>query len=278
MQPTGIGGAADYCVSLFTLTEKDDLPGYADEDTTPDAMLSTIDSNELAAGDLISKDYTVLLNPNQSIPAGAGATALQAFVNQGGTYVGTLANGTTAARNAGLTTLNTVASASLNEPGAAFATPGSIFTGSFDTASPVAWGFDDGGFIYRDATGNPIYNPDTVPADARAAVRYANPLKSLGFSRSAAGTGKLDGRADVVEDPFGAGRAIMIGHNAFYRSWKEGDERIVLNALLYPTPGVRPPAMQAAAAAGGRAGRRRAAAEGRAAQGRLAAGAQGARR
>ena len=35
----------------------------------------------------------------------------------------------------------------------------------------------------------------------------------------------------------------MIGHNAFYRSWKEGDERIVLNALLYPTPGVRPAAV-----------------------------------
>ena len=99
-------------------------------------MLSTIDATELAAGDLISKDYTVLLNPNQSIPAGAGATALQAFVNQGGTYVGTLANGTTAARNAGITTLNTVSSASLNEPGAAFSTPGSTFTGSFDTTEP----------------------------------------------------------------------------------------------------------------------------------------------
>ena len=112
-QAPGVGGAADYCVALFTLTEKDDLPGYADEDTTPSAMLSTIDATELAAGDLISKDYTVLLNPNQSIAAGAGATALQAFVNQGGTYVGTLANGTTAARNAGLTTLNTV---TLREP------------------------------------------------------------------------------------------------------------------------------------------------------------------
>ena len=105
-------------MALFTLTEKDDLPGYADEDTMPSAMLSTIDAGELAAGDLISKDYTVLLNPNQSIAAGAGATALQDFVNQGGTYVGTLANGTTAARNAGITTLNTVSSASLNEPGA----------------------------------------------------------------------------------------------------------------------------------------------------------------
>ena len=71
-------------------------------------MLSTVTATELAAGDLITKGYTALLNANQSIPAGAGATALQAFVNQGGTYVGTLANGTTAARNAGITMLNTV--------------------------------------------------------------------------------------------------------------------------------------------------------------------------
>ena len=112
-------------------------------------------------------------------------------------------------------------------------------------------------------------------------MRYANPLKSLGFSQSATGAGKLDGRPDVVDDPFGLGRAIMIGHNAFYRSWKEGDERIVLNALLYPTPEVLPAAGRAAPSSSSARRPRRsppAAAEGRAAHGRLAAGAQGARR
>ena len=70
------------------------------------------------------------------------------------------------------------------------------------------------------------------------------------------------------------GRAVMFGHNAFYRSWKEGDERVVLNALLYPTTGG--PAA-GGEAGGGRRGRaaRRAAARARAARGRLAAGAQG---
>jgi hypothetical protein len=226
-------------------------------------MFSTVTAAELAAGDLVSEDYTALLNANQSIPAGAGATALQSFVNQGGTYVGTLANGTTAARNAGITMLNTVGSGTLNEPGKAFSTPGSTFTATYTTASPAAWGFDDGGFIYRDATGNPIYDPNTMTGNgttipqATAAVGYANPLKSLGFSRSAtnassaSGTGKLDGRPDVVDQPFGAGHAVMIGHDAFYRSWKEGDERVVLNALLYPTTAALPPAavLQSAAKA-----------------------------
>jgi hypothetical protein len=241
-QGPGVGSAADYCVALFTLTQKADLPGYADEDVVADAMLSTIDASELAAGDLVAKGYTVLLNPNQPIAAGAGAAALQAFVNQGGTYVGTLANGTNAARNAGLTTIATVTSGSLSEPGATFSTPGSTFTGTFDTASPVAWGFDDDGFIYRDATSNLIYNKATLDADARAAVSYAEPLRSLGFSRSATGPGKLDGRPAVIDEPFGAGRAVMFGHNAFYRSWKEADERLVLNALLYPRTPVRPAA------------------------------------
>jgi hypothetical protein len=144
--------------------------------------------------------------------------------------------------------------ASLNEPGATFSTPGSIFTATYHTSSPVAWGFDDGGFIYRDATGNPIYDPatmagngSTIPAAAEA-VEYADPLKSLGFSRSATGAGKLDGRPHVVDQPFGAGRAVMFGHNPFYRAWKEGDERVVLNALLYPTTAALPPAAKLVAA------------------------------
>ena len=34
--------------------------------------------------------------------------------------------------------------------------------------------------------------------------------------------------------PFGSGRSVLIGFNPFYRSWKEQDERLVLNAALYP--------------------------------------------
>jgi hypothetical protein len=252
-QVAGVAGAADYCVSLFTLTDKIGLPGYTIQ-SAPEGMLSTVTATELAAGDLVSKGYTALLNPNQSIPAGAGATALQAFVNGGGTYVGTLANGTTAARNAGVTLLNTVAGSTLNEPGRAFSTPGSIFTATFHTSSPVAWGFDDGGFIYRDSTGNPIYDPatmngngTTIPAAAEA-VEYADPLKHLGYAASATGPGKLDGRPHVVDQPFGAGRAVMFGNNPFYRSWKENDERIVLNALLYPTTAAEPPSSRLVAA------------------------------
>jgi hypothetical protein len=252
-QAAGVGGAPNYCVALFTLINKIGLTGYTKSDV-PAGMLSTVTATELANGDLIAGGYTALLNANQSIPAGAGATALQAFVNQGGVYVGTLANGTTAARTAGITMLNTVAATTFSPPPNTMSTPGSTFTATYrPTSSPAAWGFDDGGFIYRDSSGNPIYDPGTMNGNgstippATAAVSYADPLKSLGFSRNATGPGKLDGRPDVVDQPFGSGRAIMIGHDAFYRSWKEIDERVVLNALLYPTTAALPPATVAQA-------------------------------
>ena len=38
-------------------------------------------------------------------------------------------------------------------------TPGSTFDATFDTSNPVAWGFDLGGWIYRNATSNPVFDP-----------------------------------------------------------------------------------------------------------------------
>ncbi len=34
--------------------------------------------------------------------------------------------------------------------------------------------------------------------------------------------------------PYGSGHSVLLGFNPFYRSWKESDERLVLNAALYP--------------------------------------------
>ena len=231
-------GQNPYCIALFTLTQKDALPS---------AMFRPVTAAQLAAGELADGGFTALLNPNGTIAAGPAGAALQEFVNEGGTYVGTLNGGIVSARNAGITTANTIDEDTLDEPDAEFATPGSTFTGAFDTDSPVAWGFDDGGFIYRQSTTSPIFDPaslagngGTIPA-ASAAVSYASPLRSLGFSSSAVGPGKLDGRPEVVDQPFGAGRAVLIGHDAFFRAWKEGDERLVLNAILYPTTDALPP-------------------------------------
>ena len=61
-----------------------------------------------------------LFNPSSTIAAGAGATALQAFVNAGGTYIGALAGGTTSARNAGMTLLNASSVSGIATPGSTF--------------------------------------------------------------------------------------------------------------------------------------------------------------
>jgi hypothetical protein len=110
----------------------------------------------------------------------------------------------------------------------------------------VAWGFDRGGWIYRETTGDPVYDPSTLAGNgttigaAVAAVSYSDPLKSFGFSQNALGAGQLPGRPAVVDQPFGEGHAVMLGFDAFYRAWREQDERLVLNAVLYPDGTVIP--------------------------------------
>ena len=238
--PASTGGVVGHCTStayceaLFTLREKLELP---------DSVLSAVTDAQTLA--MTANGYTALINPNQTMSA--GSAGLQAFVNGGGRYVGTGANGTTAARTAGLTALNTQSLGGLT-------TPGSTFDSTVDTTSPAAWGFDAGAFIYRSVSSEPNYDPSTlagtppaIPA-AKAAVSYANPLKSYGYHVGATGPGRLDGRPVVVDQPFGSGRAVLVGVNAFFRSWHETAERWVLNGALMPTG-----AVIAAPAAGRRA-------------------------
>jgi len=39
----------------------------------------------------------------------------------------------------------------------------------------------------------------------------------------------------VIDQPFGAGRAVLFGFDAWYRAWTQQEERLVLSGLLYPT-------------------------------------------
>ena len=154
-QVPGVAGAADYCVALFTLTDKIGLPGY-----TVTARPRGCSRRSPPRSWRRATHHQGLHRAAEREPVDPGRRRgdRAAGVHQPGRHVGTLANGTTAARNAGVTMLNTVAATTLNEPPRrsrrrARSSP------RRSTSSPVAWGFDDGGFIYRDATGNPIYDP-----------------------------------------------------------------------------------------------------------------------
>ena len=191
----------------------------------------------------MTEGFTALINTNYNIatttgtPAVLNATgeALRAFVNGGGTYIGTSSSstaaqgaaasyGTAVARSIGATTLDTVTTTGL-------LTPGSTFDGTYDATNPVAWGFDLGGWIYREGSADPVFDNAKL-GNATSVVTYGNtPDEKYGYEARAT---VLTARPAVVDAPFGSGRAVLFGFDPFYRSWKEQDERLVLNAALYP--------------------------------------------
>jgi hypothetical protein len=227
--------ASDYCWGRFTLEQKDGIPR---------AQLVGLTTTQITDGDLTNpaNGYTAIVIPQQYSVAATNAIApiVQSFVNNGGRFLSYYTGGTTSARNIGLTALNTQTLTP------AITTPGSTYDGTFDTTNPVAWGFDKGGFIYRDATSNAVYNPTTltgnggsIPA-ASAPVTYKIGGKSYGYEVNSVGPGRLDGRPAVVDQPFGAGRAFLFASDPFFRAWHESVERQALNALIYPLGAVLP--------------------------------------
>src|SRR5439155_1718056 len=109
-------------------------------------------------------------------------------------------------RNAGITTVNTNAIIGLT-------TPGSTFDASWTTSNPVAWGFDAGGWIYRETSGDPVFDPatlggngTTIPA-ATAVATYApaggSPLSGRPpASRAAAATRNAIDRPPLLHQPY----------------------------------------------------------------------------
>ncbi len=274
INPLGFGGAAvghcgttsqtAFCEMLHVLAVNLGLPYQG-----ADQVLYPVTSADLTpTNNLIANNYTALVVPGGVTALSAGnAAAVRDFVNAGGRYVGDSANGTTTARNAGFTNLNTTPTnvPPFTDPcpppqGSSLQTPGILMTAEFDTDNPVAWGFDNGGFIYRNASSSPVYNPATlagtppapgpeVPA-TNVAISYADPLTSYGYSCNAVGPGELPGRPYGTDSTFGAGHSTVLGSNPWYRSWVDVEWRMALNGALYPTgPSIPPiPARRAHAA------------------------------
>lgn len=237
--------STSYCEMLFTLAEQDHIPV---------SLLTPVTTTEISEGVLVGGGYTALVSLNSALATTGTptppATALQTFVNGGGTYVAYGANGATSMRNAGISKLNVSATTTWNahcadstnpaEAGS-LRTPGTTFSATFNTADPVAWGFDEGGYIYRDSSSSstdPVFDPATLTGEgvilnATAAVTYGE--HAYGYQCNALGEGRLPGRPYVVDQPFGAGHAIVIGSDPFFRAWNSGAQRLVLNGILYPS-------------------------------------------
>ncbi len=241
-----------YCEAMFDLTQHEGIPA---------SQISQLTSTDLANGVLVSGGYTVLIDANSAISAatpvgtvGTPAQGLQAFVNAGGTFVGSSNGGVTSARNAGLTTVNTNTISGIT-------TPGSTFDATWNSGSAAGWGTDAGGWIYRSSSGDPAFDPATlggggVIPPATAVATYA-PAGDCGgpagfgncYGYEVNANASLPGRPAIVDQPFGAGHALMLGFDPWYRGWTTGEERLVLNGLLYPAGPAIPPGSAAAEAA-----------------------------
>lgn len=208
-------GGTTFCQAYFTLGEKMGIP--------PDPLTST----EIGNGDLVSGGYTALINPGSNISAGPATTAIQAFVNQGGNYFSWGAGGTSTARTAGMTLADTTT----NGP-----TDGVVVNGDFDTDSPLAWGFDNGGFLFR-PFGSITYDPATLAGDggaipaATSAITYPDPTLRFSFGTDIA---DLNGKPAAIDQPFGAGTVSLLSIDPTFRAWLEGAERLILNGVMYP--------------------------------------------
>ena len=241
--------ATGFCEAVYTLAVKDKIPRD---------LLVPVTSADLAAGKLVTDHFTALINPGQT-SNGAGLTtgtnqnpqdpcptfvanpngqALQAFVNAGGIYVANTSGGYNSAR----CLLTPTAPKAISN----LLTPGSTFDATIDTTNPVGWGFDLGGWIYRDSGGNPVWDKDTL-GTGQAVVSFAPSVRTnpghYGYETNAA---ELAGTPAVIDAPSGAGHAILLGFNPFFRAWKEHDERLVLNAALYPIGAEIPPSAPSA--------------------------------
>ena len=148
---------------------------------------------------------------------------IQAFVRAGGTLVGYRRAGLTVAEAAGLT------AASEATPPSGFQIPGASLRIELDAGDPLAWGFDGETFVFDNA------DPILQPGGARVVGSYPTGERffASGYTE---GAGALRGTAAVLDQPAGAGRALLMSFDPNFRAYTEAGERLFANAVLYPAP------------------------------------------
>ncbi|MFG1836814.1 M14 family zinc carboxypeptidase [Micromonospora sp. NPDC049175] len=211
-------------------------------DLTPVTTADINDNTEAFTG------RTVLVVPDGSSATGgltaAGQANLRAWIAQGHTYVGLRNEGTRLARAAGLT------STTEKTRPADYVVIGSHLRVDVDTTSPVALGRPAEDFEFNNS--DPILNPSTTGTNVLS-YPTGDTFWANGYT---VGADTLKGTAAVVDEPTGAGRAVLFAFNPLFRAYNENGLHLVANALLYPagapdarrSAGVDPARASAAAA------------------------------
>lgn len=251
----------EFCEMLFTLARQIRIPA---------SMLTLVTSGNIASGVLTQQGFTALVSPNANLSAAGNpspASGLQKFVNAGGNYVISGTNGLSAMRNAAISQMNTASTATWDEhcpnqndplANGSLLSPGTAYNAEFNTDNPVAWGFDAGGYIWRNENqtqSNVVLDPATLVGngttipDATPAVSYPEELEAYGFECNGLGPDRLPGRPYAVDQPFGAGHSTLIGSEPYFRAWSASTQRLALNGILYPKGAVIPAAQAGTGAA-----------------------------
>ncbi|RKR90279.1 zinc carboxypeptidase [Micromonospora pisi] len=215
-----------------------------------DLDLTTVTTADINDNTARFRDRSTLLVPDGSNATGgltaAGQANLRAWIAAGNTYIGLRNQGTRMARAAGLTSTTEV-----TKP-AGYTMVGSHLRVDVDQTSPVALGrpaedfeFNNGDSVLRPSTTG--VNVLTYPSDDR--------FWHNGYT---VGEDLLKGTVALVDEPTGAGHAVLFAFNPLFRAYNESGLHLVANALLAPagtaTAGLRrtdavEPARAAAAAA-----------------------------
>ncbi|GIF09018.1 M14 family zinc carboxypeptidase [Actinoplanes siamensis] len=169
---------------------------------------------------------TVLLVPDGGDPTGgltaAGRANLRNWVARGHTYVGLRNEGTRLARAAGLT--STTEKTRPDD----YLVIGSHLRVDVDHSSPVAAGRPAEDFEFNN--GDPILTPSTTGVN----VLTYPAGDSFWHNGYTVHEDVLKGTPALVDEPAGAGRAVLFAFNPLFRAYNESGLQLLANALLHP--------------------------------------------
>lgn len=174
-----------------------------------------------------------------------GMAAIEAFINDGGTFIG-LGSGGSLVAESGIASDIGMSRPSVN-------TPGSVITMKItEQTSPLTFGYDEITYAFRGNT--PFYtvskdNRDLVVAQFGLKATPARPWNKAPEDKGQKADGKksplvlsgailkgkmqLDGAPALLEKTVGKGQVILFGWNPMHRHLNHHDHAFVYNALMY---------------------------------------------
>jgi hypothetical protein len=169
------------------------------------AQVDVVDGAALAAGALAGHDAIVVADGAPATLTGPALQAISAFVAAGGTYVGWRARGVAVAGAAGLTQATVAGGpATIWVPGAAVAVGSSVV----------------------------VDNDDPLVVGGHVVATYGAVLS--GWT-----SGSPAGRPAILDEPVGAGHAVLFAFDPVFRGSSESAEAPLTSALTGATPGAR---------------------------------------